>query len=117
MKSKLSKISTLLVAAGCASIYPACLAQISEKSTQDPARASSAEYASAEAADGSENGAAAAAPAPAPPAVKTEVIPSAAVAGADIRPALAKELEAMKQRIAELEAELAALKGQLPSAH
>jgi hypothetical protein len=108
MKSKLSKISTFLVAAGCASVYPACLAQIPEKSTQDPVRASSAEYASTEAADDGPNGAAAAAPAPAPPVVKTEVMPTAAVAGTDIRPALAKELEAMKQRIAELEAELAA---------
>jgi hypothetical protein len=40
--------------------------------------------------------------------VKTEVIPTAAISGTDIRPALAKELQAMKQRIAELEAELEA---------
>ena len=38
--------------------------------------------------------------------VRTEVVPGAAVSGAELRPALTKELEAMKQRIAELEAEI-----------
>jgi hypothetical protein len=112
MKSKSWKISTLLVAAGCASMYPVCLAQTSEKSAQDPVRASSVEYASAVSAEGGGNGAAPAAasgaPAPAPATVTTEVIPTAAISGAEVRPALVKELEAMKQRIAELEAEIEA---------
>jgi hypothetical protein len=112
MKSKSWKISTLLVTAGCASMYPVCLAQTSEKSAQDPVRASSVEYASAVSAEGGGNGAAPAAasgaPAPAPATVTTEVIPTAAISGAEVRPALVKELEAMKQRIAELEAEIEA---------
>ena len=112
MKSKSWKISTLLVAAGCASMYPVCLAQTSEKSAQDPVRASSVEYASAVSAEGGGNGAAPAAasgaPAPAPATVTTEVIPTAAISGAEVRPALVRELEAMKQRIAELEAEIEA---------
>jgi hypothetical protein len=106
MKSKLWKINTLLVAAGWASIYPACLAQLSGKS--EPSRTSNVEYASAEAADGSGSGAAPAPAAPAPPAVTTEVAPTASIAGVDGRLALSRELEAMKQRIAALEAELAA---------
>jgi Putative beta-barrel porin-2, OmpL-like. bbp2 len=109
MKNKFWKIHTLLLAAGWASIYPACLAQISEKSGLDTNRTSSVEYASS--ADSGGDGSAApasAAPAPAPPAVTTEVTPTAALSGAELRPAIAKELEAMKQRIAELEAEMAA---------
>jgi hypothetical protein len=109
MTSKFWKFNSLLLAAGCASIYPACLAQSSG------AQANTVEYASASAADGSGNGAPAAPAAAttasdgAPPAtVRTEVIPTAAISGADIRPALTKELEAMKQRIVALEAELAA---------
>jgi hypothetical protein len=108
MKSKLWKINTLLVAAGWASIYPACLAQLSGNSGTETQKTSTVEYASAEAADGS---GAAPAPAPAaaaPPAVTTEVAPTASIAGVDGRLALSKELEAMKQRIAELEAEIAA---------
>jgi hypothetical protein len=102
-------------------MYSACLAQASGKSAQNVMPTSNVEYASAEAADGSGNGAtaapaapaaAAAAPAAAPatgdPGVRTEVVPGAAVSGAELRPAMVKELEAMKQRIAELEAELAA---------
>jgi hypothetical protein len=72
---------------------PACVAQASGKN---------AEYALA---DGDGNGAA-----PAAPAVTTEIAPTA-VPGADLRSAIVKELEAMKQRIAELEAELAAGSG------
>jgi hypothetical protein len=116
MESKFWQISTLLVAAGCASMDPACLAQTSGTTTQVVVPASGVEYASAETKDGSGNGAPAAAAAPAtaepaaptPPAVRTEVAPTVAVSGADLRPAMLKELEAMKQRIAELEAELAA---------
>jgi hypothetical protein len=106
MKSKFWKSNTLLLAAGCASIYPACLAQISGNSGLDADRTSRVEYASASPEDGSGTGSAA--PAAAAPAVTTEVVPTAAISGADLRPAIAKELAAMKQRIAELEAEMAA---------
>ena len=103
MGNKLRKISTLLVAA---SMYPACLAQSSGKSEQDPVRASRVEYAPASGNDASPE--AAASGAPAPPTVRTEIAPTAAIPGAGSRPALVKELEAMKQRIAEIESELAA---------
>jgi hypothetical protein len=108
MTSKLWKINTLLLAAGWASIYPACMAQLSGKSGIETSRTSNVEYASA--ADGSGSGAAPApaAAAPAPPAVTTEIAPTASIAGVDGRLALSRELEAMKQRIAALEAELAA---------
>jgi hypothetical protein len=107
METTLLKISTLLIAAGYASMYPACLAQTSGTNTYSPYLSSSVDYPSAGIADGPENGgAAAAAAAPAP--VRTEVVPTAAVSGGELRPAILKELEAMKQRIAELEAELAA---------
>jgi hypothetical protein len=101
MKSKFWKVNTLLIAAGCASIYPTCLAQI-------PVKSAPVDYAAAEAVDGSGSGAAEVTPAPAPLAVKTEVIPTAAISGGELRPALTKELEAMKKRIAELEAEIEA---------
>lgn len=129
MKSKLWKINTVLAAVGCASFYPACLGQASAARSQSGDRAARVEYASAEPFDGNGTGAAAPAaasaapaaakpaaaaapatedPATAPPAVRTEVAPGAAVSGTELRPAMMKELEAMKQRIAELEAELAA---------
>jgi hypothetical protein len=98
MNSKVRKVGTLLVAFGCASICPACVAQASGKN----AETKNAEYALA---DGDGNGAA-----PAAPAVTTEIAPTA-VPGAELRSAIVKELEAMKQRIAELEAELAAGSG------
>jgi hypothetical protein len=110
METKLWKIGALFVAAGCTSIYPACLAQTTANGTMAPAPATTVQYASADSADGG----APAGPAPAPdsaaPAttVRTEVVPTAAISAADIRPALTKELEAMKQRIAELEAEISA---------
>jgi Putative beta-barrel porin-2, OmpL-like. bbp2 len=99
MKVKFSKIPGLLLAAGCASIYPACFAQNADSPLTTVA------YAAAPSAEATST--AAAAPEGAPPTVRTEVIPSVP-AGTDIRPALTKELEAMKQRIAELEAEIAA---------
>jgi hypothetical protein len=112
MEGKFCKVSTLLVAVGCVSMGSACLAQVSGKSALHPVLTNNVEYASADATDDSGNGAATAAPAPptpaAAPAVTTEVVPGAAVSGAELRPAMVKELEAMKQRIAELEAELAA---------
>jgi hypothetical protein len=98
MNSKIRKVGTLLVAFGCASMSPACVAQASGKN----AETKNAEYALA---DGGGNGAA-----PAEPAVTTEIAPTA-VPGAELRSAIVKELEAMKQRIAELEAELAAGSG------
>jgi hypothetical protein len=93
MNSRVREVGTLLVAFGCASICPACVAQASGKN---------AEYALA---DGGGDG-----PPPAAPAVTTEIAPTA-VPGAELRSAIVKELEAMKQRIAELEAELAAGSG------
>ena len=108
-RSKIYKITKLVLAAGCLSTVPAGLAQNYQTNA---APENHAEYAAANPSDDGGNGAAAAdaAPAPAaePAAVRTEVAPSATVSGADIRPALAKELEAMKLRIAELEAELKA---------
>ena len=103
MGAKIRKVSTLLVALGCAAMCSACLAQTSEKSAQTPALTKNAEYASARSADESESSAAPTAA----PAVTTEIAPTA-VSGAELRPAIVKELEAMKQRIAELEAEIAA---------
>jgi hypothetical protein len=103
MGAKIRKVSTLLVALGCASMGSACLAQTSEKSAQTPALTTTAEYASARSANESESSAAPTAA----PAVTTEIAPTA-VSGAELRPAIVKELEAMKQRIAELEAEIAA---------
>ena len=76
---------------------------------QPPAK--SVEYASAATADGAEKDSAATSPAavpPAEPAVTTEVAPTASIPATELRPAIVKELEAMKQRIAELEKELAA---------
>jgi Putative beta-barrel porin-2, OmpL-like. bbp2 len=111
MDGKVRKVGTLLVALGCASVYPACAAQASGKSAEEPVLTNNAEYASTRAADGSGNSPAPAAPAPAAaPAVTTEIAPTA-VPGAELRSAIVKELEAMKQRIAELEAELAAGSG------
>src|SRR5580658_1362484 len=105
MNSKVRRVGTLLVAFGCASMSPACVAQASWRS----AETNDAEYVSTSAADGSENSAESAAPAAAA-AVTTEGAP-AAVPGVELRSAIVKELEAMKQRIAELEAELAAGSG------
>src|SRR5271156_1835525 len=107
MASKVRKVGTLLVAFSCASTGPACVAQASGKN----AETNNAEYASTSAADGSGNSAAPAAPdPPAATAVTTEIAPTA-VPGVELRSAIVKELEAMKQRIAELEAELAAGSG------
>jgi hypothetical protein len=115
MEGKFWKIGTFFTALGCASIYTTCMAQTSG----NPARATT-EYASAAAPDGPAARSTAApsappataAPAAAPatadtaPEVTTEVAPGTAVSGIDVRPALTQELEAMKKRIAELEAEI-----------
>jgi Putative beta-barrel porin-2, OmpL-like. bbp2 len=65
------------------------------------------EYASAASPDGGPPTPPAAA-ADAAPEVRTEVAPGPPVSGADLRPALTQELEAMKKRIAQLEAEIEA---------
>jgi hypothetical protein len=113
MERNFWKIGTLFVAVGYASVYPACIAQTPGSGAQDPPR-TTFQYA----AIGSADGGAAASPATPAPAnadgagaagtVRTEVVPGAAVSGAELRPGLTKELEAMKQRIAELEAEIEA---------
>jgi hypothetical protein len=113
MEGKFWKIGTLFAALGCASIYTTCMAQTSGNAAHDPARATTTEYASAAAPDGGPAAASTAAPAAPPattpdtaPEVTTEVAPGTAVSGIDVRPALTQELEAMKKRIAELEAEI-----------
>ena len=107
MESKICKIRKLVLAAGCLSSVPAALAQAYPTHA---APENHPEYAAGNSMDGSENRAAAAdaAPAPEPGTVRTEVGPSATVSGSDVRPGLVKELEEMKLRIAELEAELKA---------
>src|ERR1700753_882802 len=96
MENKFCKISTLFAALGWVSVYP-CVAQTTENAAQGASSLTTMEYA-----------------AEAPPAGvtssepegRTEVAAGTAVSGTDIHPALTKELEAMKQRIAELEAEI-----------
>jgi hypothetical protein len=97
MESKFYKIGTLFAALGCSSIYPSCIAQTTGNVAQGATPLTTLEYASAA------PSAAAADPAP---EIRTEVAPGTPVSGTDVRPALTKELEAMKQRIAELEAEI-----------
>jgi hypothetical protein len=110
MDGKVRKVGTLLVALGCASMNSACVAQAYGKSEQKPVLTNYAEGASTTA-DSSGKGAAPTAPVPASaPAVTTEIAPTGE-SGTELRPAIMKELEAMKQRIAELEAELAAGSG------
>ena len=107
MDGKVRKVGTLLIVLGCASMSPACIAQAYGKNAPNTALTNNAEYASSTAEGrGDSAGAAAAVPAAAP-AVTTEIAPVAG-SGTELRPAILKELEAMKQRIAELEAELAA---------
>jgi hypothetical protein len=96
MESKFYKIGTLFAALGCSAIYPSCTAQTGN-TAQGATPLTTLEYASAA------PSAAAADPAP---EVRTEVGPGTHVSGTDVRPGLTKELEAMKQRIAELEAEI-----------
>jgi Putative beta-barrel porin-2, OmpL-like. bbp2 len=106
MESKFCKIGTLFAALGCASIYPSCMAQTSGNGVQDATPLTTLEYAYAAPPDGAPPAAPPAAAADPAPEVRTEVAPGTAVSGTDVRPALTKELEAMKQRIAELEAEI-----------
>jgi hypothetical protein len=106
MERKFWKIGTLSVAVGYASVCPACIAQTVGSGAQDPPR-TILQYAAV----GSADGGAAAPPATpagatAPETVRTEVAPGVPTSGAELRPALTRELEAMKQRIAELEAEI-----------
>ncbi len=97
MERQFWKIGTLFVAIGYASVYPACIAQTPGSDAQGATPLTTLEYAAA---------APPAAAADSAPEVRTEVAPGTAVSGTDVRPALTKELEAMKQRIAELEAEI-----------
>jgi hypothetical protein len=109
MESKFWQIGTVFTVLGCASIYPTCIAQTSGNGAQGAAPQTTLEYAFAAPPDGGPAAPAAASPAAAAdtaPEVRTEVAPGTAVSGTDVRPALTKELEAMKQRIAELEAEI-----------
>jgi Putative beta-barrel porin-2, OmpL-like. bbp2 len=113
MEGKFWKVSTIFAALGCAAIYTTCMAQTSGNAAQVHARATTTEYASATPPDGAPAAPSAAAPAAPPattadtaPEVTTEVAPGTAVSGTDVRPALTQELEAMKKRIAELEAEI-----------
>jgi hypothetical protein len=109
MVRKFWKIGALFVAIGYASVYPACIAQTPGNAAQDATPLTTLEYAAAAPPDGGPATPSAAPPASAAepaPEVRTEVAPGAAVSRTDVRPALTKELEAMKQRIAELEAEI-----------
>ena len=105
MESKFWKIGTLFTVLACASTDPTCMAQTSENAAQGSTPLTTLEYAAAAPPDGRPAAPPAAAADPAPE-VRTEVAPGTAVSGTDVRPALTKELEAMKQRIAELEAEI-----------
>jgi hypothetical protein len=111
MEGKFWKIGTFFAALGCASIYTTCMAQTSANAAHDPAQATT-EYASAAAPDGPATRSTAAPAAPpataadTAPEVTTEVAPGTPISGTDVRPALTQELEAMKKRIAELEAEI-----------
>ena len=107
MDGKVRKVGTLLIALGCASMSPACIAQAYGKNAANMALTKNAEYASSTEDGRGDSAGAAAAVAAAAPAVTTEIAPVAG-SGTELRPAILKELEAMKQRIAELEAELAA---------
>ena len=109
MESKFCKIGTLFAALGCAPICPSSMAQTTGNAAQGATPQATLEYASAAPANGGPAAPSAAPPAAASdpaPEVRTEVAPGTAVSGTDLRPALTKELEAMKQRIAELEAEI-----------
>jgi hypothetical protein len=109
MKRKFCKIGTLFVALGCASIYPSCIAQTTGNAAQGATPPTTLEYASAAPPDGGPAAPSAAPPAAAAdpaPEVRTEVAPGTPVSGTDVRPALTRELEAMKKRITELEAEI-----------
>jgi hypothetical protein len=101
METRFWKFGTLFAALSCANIHPSCMAQAAGNTAQGTTPLTTLEYTSAASPDSSP----AAATDPAP-AVRTEVAPGTAVSGTDLRPALTKELEAMKQRIAELEAEI-----------
>src|ERR1700744_2420790 len=85
MESKSGKISIAFAALACAFFYPFCMAQGTTPLTTVASAASPVDPA---------------------PEVRTEVAPGTPVTGTDVRPALTKELEAMKKRIEELEAEI-----------
>jgi hypothetical protein len=111
MEGKFRTTGTWIAALGCAFTYATCMAQASANAAHDPAQATT-EYASAAPPDGAATRSTAAPAAPSAtaadtaPEVTTEVAPGTAISGSDLRPALTQELEAMKKRIAELEAEI-----------
>jgi hypothetical protein len=125
MESRFRTFGILAVAVGCASFGLVCGAQTDGTSAKPPALAGHVEYPLVESSDtakhdaaaadnkGSATDSAAASPAAATSTAKkdTEEQPSASGAAGKIRPALMEELEAMKKRIAELEAELGANEG------
>jgi hypothetical protein len=109
MERKFWKIGTLFVAVGYASVYPSCTAQTTGNAAQGATPLATLDYAAAAPPDNGPAAPSAAVPTVAgepAPEVRTEVAPGTAVSGTDVRPALTQELEAMKQRIAELEAEI-----------
>jgi hypothetical protein len=111
MENRYWKVITLLMVVGCALSPSACYAQTDAKAMQKQALASRIEYPMDSSSDDSANKMS---PIAIPEStegsatVKTEVLRAAGTSGADLRPALAEELEAMKQRMAEIEAELKA---------
>jgi hypothetical protein len=111
MENRYWKVITLLVVAGCASAAPACYAQTLTKTAPRQDLSSRVEYPLSGPSDDAAKSASAVNPSESktePATVKTEVIPAPGTPDASLRPALAKELEAMKQRMAEIEAELKA---------
>jgi hypothetical protein len=111
MENRCWKVITLLLVVGCALTPPASYAQTETKAAQKQALTSRVEYPLGASSDDAAKKASAVTPAESTEdsaTVKTEVVPVAGASSADLRPALAKELEAMKQRMAEIEAELKA---------
>jgi hypothetical protein len=111
MKNRYWKLITFFVAVGCVFATPTSYAQNDTKAASKQALASRVEYPPVDTSDEAAKRVSPATPSESKAesaTVKTEVIPAAGGADAALRPALAKELEAMKQRIAEIEAELKA---------
>jgi hypothetical protein len=111
MENRYWKVITLLLVVGCALTPLASYAQTDTKAAQHQALTSRIEYPLGASSDDTAKKASPVTPAESTEdsaTVKTEIVPAAGASSADLRPALAKELEAMKQRMAEIEAELKA---------
>ena len=111
MENRYWKVITFFVAAGCVFATPASYPQTDTKTAPKQAVTSRVEYPPVDTSDEAAKSVSPVTPSESKAdaaTVKTEVIPAAAVPDATLRPALAKELAAMKQRIAEIEAELKA---------